>query len=159
MNKEILQQFFYYKEGKLYNKVTRNSRSKKDQESGNINVYGYRDVMFNHKTYKVHRLIFMMFYGYMPKEIDHIDGNSSNNRIENLRECSSSQNKYNTKLRIDNKSGIKGVSWSKTNKKWHAYLNCDGKRLNIGFFKNIQEAKNAVKSYRIKQHDVFARHQ
>ena len=159
MNKEILQQFFYYKEGKLYNKITRNSRSQIDQESGNVSSYGYRLVMLDKKAYRVHRLIFMMHYGYMPKEIDHIDGNTLNNRIENLRECSSSENKYNTKLRSDNKSGIKGVCWNKRANSWQAYLNSNGKRTYIGYFKDIQKAKNAVKSYRIEQHNEFARHQ
>jgi len=63
-------------------------------------------------------LIFLYHHGYLPKFVDHIDGNKKNNRIENLREATKSQNAMNQKVSTRNTSGIKGVMWHKRDKKW-----------------------------------------
>ena len=156
MNKDILHELFEYRDGKLYNKYTRSHKSLINEEAGSITSYGYRSVMFNNKNIKTHRIIYMMFNDTLPKEIDHIDGNRLNNNIDNLRAVTSCQNKCNAKLRADSKSGINGISWSKTNKKWHAYLNINNKRKNIGFFKDIFEAEKQVIYYRQLYHGEFA---
>ena len=59
-----------------------------------------------------------MFNDYIPNIVDHIDGNSSNNCIENLRDANKAQNGWNSKLNKNNSSGIRGVSWNKQTKKW-----------------------------------------
>ena len=64
----------------------------------------------------------MYHHGYLPKFVDHIDGNKQNNRIENLREASKQENSQNQKVRWTNSSGVKGVSWHKVNKKWKVAL-------------------------------------
>jgi hypothetical protein len=67
-----------------------------------------------HHRVLAHRAIFLMHHGYLPHEIDHIDGNPLNNRIENLREVTKSENLSNTKIYRNNTSGTKGVSPCKT---------------------------------------------
>ena len=67
--------------------------------------------------------------------VDHINGNTLDNRRSNLRVCTQSQNLMNSKKRIDNTSGFKGVSWKKSKKLWQVYINVDKKRILGGYFK------------------------
>ena len=91
------------------------------------------------KTIYLHRIIMNCPDG---KFIDHINGNGLDNRKENLRICNKSQNSGNSKLRTDNTSGIKGVSWDKRNKKWVVRIKMDGKHKFLGYFSNKYYAKN-----------------
>ena len=95
----------------------------------------------------------------MPNEIDHIDCNPLNNNIENLRPATRSENIRNRRLHKNNKSGIKGVSWSKKNKKWLAQCVNDHKNHNLGLFNTIEEATIVVKLARNQLHGSFARHE
>lgn len=72
----------------------------------------------NGKNYTVARLIWIRQAGEYPVEIDHIDGNALNNRIENLRSVSSMENHRNYKVYASNKSGYPGVCWDKDQGKW-----------------------------------------
>jgi hypothetical protein len=72
--------------------------------------------------------------------IDHIDRNPLNNRKSNLRFANKSTNAMNTKLRSDNSSGIKGVSWNKEKCLWETYINKNKKRIKLGYFKNTKDA-------------------
>jgi hypothetical protein len=76
------------------------------------------------------------------KVIDHKDGDGLNNQKSNLRICTQSQNNGNSKIRKDNTSGIKGVSWHKAGKKWGASISKSKKRIFLGLFSNIDDAKN-----------------
>lgn len=77
------------------------------------------------------------------KFIDHINRNGLDNRKENLRVCTQSQNSHNSRIRKDNKSGIKGVYWHKINKKWIARIGVNSKLKHLGVFSDKLEAKNA----------------
>ena len=148
---------FEYREGNLYWKVKR-SRMKIGDLAGAIDDKGYRVVSWNSKTYKVHRLIFIMFNGYLPKFIDHIDGNPANNRIENLRPATMRENLCNTRMRINNTSGVKGVSWHKPTNKWQVKLHIDGKATHIGLYDTVEQAKEIADATRLKHHGEFARY-
>ncbi len=87
--------------------------------------------------------------------VDHLNGNGLDNRRENLRPASHAENCQNQKLRSDNTSGHRGVSWHKQRRAWQAYTNIEGRRKGLGWFKNIEEALEAVKSARAK-HMPFA---
>jgi hypothetical protein len=105
----------------------------------------------------VHRLIFLMHHGYLPKYIDHINGIKTDNRIENLREATISDNSCN---RLGHsKSGIKGVSWSKYHKKWTVACWKNKKYYFVGHFKCLEDAKKAVIKARNLLHKNFARHE
>ena len=77
------------------------------------------------------------------QEIDHIDGNPSNNQKSNLRFATSSQNKINRGPKKNNKSGYKGVSWHKQRKRWTARIMINDKYKHLGLFDDILDAVNA----------------
>lgn len=76
-------------------------------------------------------------------QVDHINGNSLDNRKQNLRIANSSQNSRNIKPGKRNTSGYKGVSWSKKTKKWRAKIYCNKKYIHIGHFENKEDAAKA----------------
>lgn len=89
-----MKDLFEYKNGELYWKVSR-GRQKAGSLAGATITDGYKQVSINKKRYLVHRIIFQMFYGYMPEfplEIDHINRIRHDNRIENLRVLTHKEN-------------------------------------------------------------------
>ncbi len=92
-----------------------------------------------HKREKVlmHRAILKPHEG---SEIDHINGNTLDNRRENLRICSHAENMHNARRRFDNTSGFKGVTWNKQHSKWQAQIQVSGSKVFIGRFNNKVEA-------------------
>jgi hypothetical protein len=100
---------------------------------------------------RAHRVAWAVYHGQWPDgQIDHIDGNRLNNRIENLRDVSASQNRKNTKKRKDNTSGIVGVCFDKQTGKWIAKINVSGSNKTLGRYSDIEEATLARKSAEIK---------
>jgi len=98
------------------------------------------------KEKKVHQLVANTFYfidDTTGNEIDHIDGNKTNNNLLNLRFCSKSENQRNRGVQKNNTSGYKGVSWSEKDKKWIARIKVSRKRLFLGRFKDKEEAYRA----------------
>jgi len=150
---------FEYKDGELYWKVARSNRVKVGQKTGWVSKIGYVYVNVNNIPTCSHRIIFAMHYGHFPEQVDHINGNKSDNRIENLRAATRSENFCNAKKRIDNTSGIKGIYWENQRNKWRAYCHKNGKRYDAGFFDNIEEAKKAIHILRSSIHGNFAKHQ
>jgi len=118
LTQDYLKFIFDYKDGHLYWKNPKSNRVKIGDKAGNKNINGYFSTKINSKLYKNHRLIFLMHHGYLPKMIDHIDGNPLNNCIENLREATSFENSYNRKTKITNKLNVKNVYWNKEFKKY-----------------------------------------
>lgn len=108
--------------------------------------------------YYAQRLIWKMVTGKEPPAlIDHVDLDCANNRWGNLRAATNSENGYNRKLNVDNKSGIKGVCWEPTHNAWKAYITVNKKQYRLGRFKNLQEAGQAVADARQRLHGEFAR--
>jgi hypothetical protein len=106
-------------------------------------------------TIRMHRMIM----GVLSKknvEIDHINHNGLDNRKENLRVCTSSQNSANTRKRSDNSSGYKGVHWHKQCKLWRAQISVNKKMRHIGLFKEPREAAKAYNEAAIKYFGGFA---
>lgn len=101
---------------------------------------GYRIGRVSGRKYRAHRLIWFIVYGYWPNVIDHINGQPSDNRIENLRDTNASENQKNAARRQDNTSGFPGVSLNKHTGKWGAYISSDGKRFNLGHYDSIEGA-------------------
>ena len=99
-----------------------------------------------------------MFHGWMPTQVDHKDNNPSNNRIENLRSVTLSENSYNAKKRADNKSGVKGVYWHKEGKKWSVQVAVNKKRKFFGLFDNLELADLVAQKARNMYHGPYARH-
>lgn len=164
ISQEYLHEIFDYKDGNLLWKnktIDSMGRSKNylnGQIAGTLEKHGYLKVRVNNKNYLIHRLIFLYHNGFFPIQVDHIDGNSLNNNIENLRPATNAENCRNSKLSINNKSGVKGVSWHKASRKWMAHLQTTEKRHFIGYFNELDKAKLAIIEARNKLHGEFARH-
>lgn len=91
--------------------------------AGSICKYGYVVIKINGTAYMAHRLAWLHANGSWPNEfLDHKDMVRSNNRLSNLRPCNGSQNKANMRTRVDNRTGLKGVTFMKDRKKWRATL-------------------------------------
>lgn len=157
VTKELLHELFFYKDGELYWKVDRGSNKVKGKKAGGFHS-GYESIQINKIRKGTHQWIFLMFNGYLPSQVDHIDGNTLNNRIENLRDANYSQNQHNAKIRKDNTSGIKGVSWHKTHKKWSVQLSVNGKSRHFGEYFDLEVAKFVIETMRHKYHGKFANH-
>ncbi len=155
---EILLTLFEYKEGDLYWKSCPSNNVVSGTLVGTDTGRGYRSVSVFSKIYKVHRLIFFIHYGYFPSYIDHKDGNTKNNQIENLRECTYPENNQNAKIRKDNISGVKGVSWSTRERKWKVAIRKEGKKFNLGTFADLELAQLVAEEARSKYHGNFARY-
>lgn len=99
-----------------------------------------------------HRLAWIYVNGDIPEgmEIDHINGNGLDNRIENLRLVSRVENGRNLKKKSTNKSGVTGVSWSKDRNKWVASIMVGGKTIYLGRFSSFDDAVSKRKSAEIK---------
>ena len=138
-------------------KVKTAQRVRVGDRAGTLSSDGYWQIRFDGKIHRAGRLAFYYMTGRWPDpEIDHKDGNPLNDAWNNLREADSSKQKMNTKKRSDNTSGIKGVSWTKSNQKWQAYIH-QGKKINLGYFESIEEAIIARKQAEVKYFGEFAR--
>jgi hypothetical protein len=133
-------ELFEYRDGSLFWKKPRKG-TKKDKKAGTLNVHGYLQTQIDKKIIVNHRIIFMMFCGFLPKQIDHIDRNTLNNKIENLRPATNAENQCNSKVKVTSKSGIKNVSWVKRKNRWHVRLKVNGKEKHIGYFTDVETAK------------------
>ncbi|EOW6163946.1 TPA: HNH endonuclease [Klebsiella pneumoniae] len=125
--------------------------------AGTISKHGYIRIRIKNKAYFAHRLAWLYEYGVWPEnEIDHINGEKSDNRLINLREASRSGNNHNKKHQKNSASGVKGVSWSKKDKRWHARCRANKQTVYFGSFMDLEEAMLAVIKAREKYHGKFA---
>ena len=157
MNKNQVDELLEYKDGRLYWKETKGRRVA-GQEVGWLSDTGYRKLGLFGKEYKEHRVIFFMHHGYFPKYVDHINGVKTDNRIENLRECSSSDNHCNQPKNRRNTSGYKNVYYHKTNKKWFVRIQYKQKDRIFGYFDDLELAALVAEEARDKFHGKFACH-
>jgi hypothetical protein len=155
LSKQQLLDMFEYRDGELYWKITTTNRYSSNRIAGSLHSTGYKYTGIFGKRYKNHRIIWMMHYGYLPKEIDHIDQNKANNRIENLRESNRILNMQNVAIRSNNKSGTANVGWYKPYKKWEVKMRINKKSCHFGYFDDLELASlvamEAKDKFHIKQ--------
>jgi len=106
----------------------------------------YRDIGINGKRHYAHRLAVLYMTAEWPEEVDHGDGDGTNNKWLNLNNVDKLQNSKNIRKRIDNSSGCTGVHPHKKSGKWHVYINKNKNRYNIGLYNDFFEAVCARKS-------------
>lgn len=157
ITQERLRELFDYEDGNLIRKSNRGrgksgSRWKAGTFLGHCVGAGYFLASVDYSTYKLHRLIWLWHKGSFPeKHLDHIDGNPSNNRIENLREATDAQNMQNQRRpRINNKLGVQGVYAVK--QRFRAVLTTNGKTKHLGYFATAELAHQAYLDAKRKQH-------
>jgi len=110
--------------------------------AGKQRIDGYIDINISPKRYLAHRLAWFYVYGEWPKQmLDHKNGIRHDNRIQNLRQVTNSENQQNKKkVRSDSKSGLPCVYFSATHKKWASYITLNGKQKHLGYFETASEA-------------------
>lgn len=156
LTQSYLQSIFRYEDGKLYWNVKK-FKVKNGSLAGCFYKDAYVKIRLDKKLYLAHRLIFMMFHGYLPREIDHINTNKHDNRIENLRPATKIQNQQNIRISKSNTSGVKGVTWNKHHQKYFVRCSVDGTRIHLGYYKELDDAKKVIEDFRLKHHGEFAR--
>lgn len=102
--------------------------------AGTVNSCGYIIITYKGNKILAHRLAYLITYKVLPKSLDHIDRDKTNNKISNLRECTQSENMINRGLNKNNTSGYKGVTWDKSRGMWSATIKYNYKIINLGRF-------------------------
>lgn len=122
----------------------------------NTSSHGYIRVKIQGREYLAHRLIWLYVYGYLPKCIDHIDRNRSNNKLANLREATYQNNSHNMGPRKKGSSKYKGVCWCKRRSRWQAEITIRGYCKYLGHYKVEQDAALAYNKAAKRFHGKFA---
>lgn len=154
---DYLNSILELKDGLLYNKITRNSRAVKGNLAGAISNK-YRLISLHGKPYLVHRITYFMAHGNCPDFVDHINGDTFDNHVDNLRPATRFQNQWNQGLSKANTSGVKGLSWSKTENKWFACIRYNGKNKNLGYFETKELGAEFLQLAREMLHGSYANH-
>lgn len=151
---ELLNKLFSYDPdtGKVKRIFRIGGRSKVGDIVGTRDSKGHLQVYIMNGLYMLHRIIWKLYYQEEPLgEIDHINGDKTDNRINNLRVVKAGENNKNTKIPKNNTSGHTGVTWNTSSKKWQAQIVSNRKRYYLGVFDNFEDAvkerKKAEKKY------------
>lgn len=126
-------------------------------EAGHPSSKGYLQVKIDRRNYMVHRVIFVMIHGDVlnsETQVDHVKVVTSANRIEHLRAATHSQNAAYAKRRVDSTYG-KGIKFKRG--RYEAYINVRGKRIYIGSYREVEQARTAYAEAARKHFGEFAR--
>ena len=130
--------------GVFIRKVRTSNRIKVGEQAGSFDKDGYLCIRVHGKTYKAHRLAWLYVHGAMPiGEIDHINGDKADNRIENLRDVTKSVNQQ-------NRRSVRG--YSRDRNRWKAQIRFGGKRRHLGCYETEQEAHEAYLAAKAEVH-------
>ena len=108
------------------------------KNAGNLNEHGYVQIRLNRKNFLVHRIIWAIEKGFESAMIDHINGNRSDNRIENLKHSNPRLNSNNLKRHREGK--LVGATWVKSYNKWWSRIRIKGKEIHLGYFETEKQA-------------------
>lgn len=157
-SQEVRRLFMYnYCTGKLYNRYHRGYQAPKGAEVGWLDEKGYSRTKVRGQTYFLHKLIWLYNYDEYPDEIDHRDGNSSNNSLDNLRKASRTENLANADF-ATGMSGTRGVTRHPTKPKWRSRISRGGQRYLLGDFDTKEEAHQAYREAADKLFGNYAFH-
>lgn len=128
--------------------------SKTGKPAGSLKSNGYKLVKHKGVFTGMHRIIFLLHHGFLPEMVDHVDGDKANNRIENLRAATRSQNGMNSKHYASNTSGYRNVYRDK--QKFSVKLKVGGKFKSFGNYEDIELAGLVAEEARSKFYGQFA---
>lgn len=120
------------------------NRGQKGEVAGGLTQQGYMHIRFMGKRHKAHRLAWLYMTGEWPKkDLDHVDGDNSNNRWTNLREATPAQNLANSRPWRVSQAGFRGVEKMAWGNLWRARITIKGKVINLGSFPTPEDAAKA----------------
>jgi hypothetical protein len=154
--KELIELFDYHPNGILTSKYAKTNR-KIGAVVGVKNKYGYLSAKLNKKTYYVHRLIWTICNGTIPEgfDVDHINGNRSDNIIKNLRLVTRQGNNQNLRsAKSNSKTKLLGACFHKRSKKFVAQIRENGKYKYLGLFDTALDAHNAYLKRKREIHET-----
>lgn len=147
LTQERVRQLFDYREdGNLIRRQHVNVNARAGGCVGSVSVRGYVETSVGGKRFYVHRLIFLWHHGVLPPQIDHKNGDRLDNRIENLRAVSVTQNNWNTSAR--------GTFRVSGRKRWCAQIYMNGKSTHLGCFDTEEEAHQEYLRAKSKVHVI-----
>ena len=126
--------------------------------AGSEKKTGYRYISIDGVRYSEHWLAWFYVYGTWPTdELDHINGDPSQNQFRNLRAATHHQNMINCRRPRDNTSGFKGVCYSKEMRRWKAEIRIQRRKKHLGYFDTPEAAHDAYKIAAVEAFGEFAR--
>lgn len=139
--------------GKVTRLVTTGNRSIAGADVGSADLHGYRTTRIGRRSYKLHRIIWLHVYGSWPKgDVDHINGNRSDNRISNLRDVPRGTNLQNQREAPNNKStGVLGVY--RDGARFYSRISINNKSKHLGTFDTVEQARQAYLSAKRAMHE------
>lgn len=161
LTQEYVLSLFTCRGGNLFWKIHKGSRAHIGDLAGSINSRKYRIITIDYTIYYAHRLIYLYYHGFIPEFLDHVDGNTLNNDISNLRDATLPQNQWNQKKTKSyggkqTSSIYKGVYRNKQREKWHVKIQIKGTRKHIGYYDSEIEAAKAYNTAAIKYFGEYA---
>lgn len=158
LREELRRLMRYEPETGQFIRVIDHKRCQAGQAAGSIHGDGRIFIGLLGFRFAAHRLAVLWMTGRMPTdEVDHINCNHSDNRWANLRECTSSQNKWNRRANFSNGTGVKGVRYKKRRNKFEASFKVNRREIYLGSFSTLSEASRAISKERKEAHGEFAR--
>ena len=144
--------------GHLYWTVVRWRKIRPGDKAGCCSKSGYIGIRYKMKNYPAHRIAWYLHTKQDPGalQIDHINGNPSDNRIANLRLATPGQNAKNTRKKPGTASKYKGASWHARTGKWQSQIKVDGHNMHLGCFDTDYEAHLAYCKAAAVLHGEFA---
>ena len=137
-------------------------RKDTNKPAGSYNQKGYLRIELQGRRFVASRLAWFLYYGKWPeKTVDHINGNPSDDRIDNLRLATGSEQQWNKGINRNNTSGVKGVSLNKRRAEaglspWEVYITVCYRRIHIGFFETFEDATMARQKAAMNYHGSFS---
>lgn len=156
---KVSEEFRYDAEtGKVYRLPARKGRPANREVGATRKGRHYVRVRIGDEYVQLHRLAWFLHHGSMPTALlDHINGDRSDNRMSNLRLVTSKENNWNRGSMSNNVTGVHGVAWCNTKKRFRASIHCDGKSTHLGYFRDVEEAARVRRAAELKFFGEFAR--
>lgn len=155
---------YVYEDGRVYSTSLKSKKHKNkphflshwNDQNGRLCV----QFTIDNKIHKVllHRLLYETYIGEIPKgmTIDHIDRNFLNNKLDNLRLASITENNRNTSIRKDNTTGYKGVYFNKKKNIYQVFIGTKNNRIYLGSYKDALSASKVYDEAALKYFKEFA---